>query len=656
MSDLLAREVAVVAARLASLLEQALPADGALAQAQSFLRAVADSAGSPDDARAKPPRDRPLARSPLHRLGAALGLANVELDLIILAGLTDEHEGFAGILRSVHPRNEPYATVGLAAQLFCRSPAERELFRFTIETGAAIRSGALRVENERPFFERSLYAMERLWSVLNGLDVWPAIMIRLEKPAPVAGLERWLASAACQTAQRALQRGERCTLLVSADSEETACERAGALADAAGVAAVRVAPGPGASLPEFERHVTVHALARGVIPIVRFPPPEDGTQPAPLGFADHPGPVVLCARTGSARPRGGRPVLPIPVQRLSHADRQTLWAAALPELADHAPVLAARYGVEPAGAEAVAADVRTQARLEARAPSLADVATSISTRNTVAVAAGLKLIRPRATWDNLVLSHDRMAQLREALDRLLHQVRVIDEWGFLDGRAGARGVRVLFSGPPGTGKTLSAEVLAHALGVDLMLVDIARVVSKWIGETEKNLAAVFDAAERAQAVLFFDEADALFGKRTEVSDAHDRYANLETAYLLNRLERFEGLAILSTNLRQAIDPAFVRRLEFVVEFDEPNLAERIRLWRCHIPAAAPLAADADLHQLATLYPVVGGLIKNAAVAAGFLAAAEGSAITRIHLIRAIRREYAKAGRAFPGAPFGLDVF
>jgi SpoVK/Ycf46/Vps4 family AAA+-type ATPase len=179
------------------------------------------------------------------------------------------------------------------------------------------------------------------------------------------------------------------------------------------------------------------------------------------------------------------------------------------------------------------------------------------------------------------------------------------------------------------------------------------VVSKWIGETEKNLAAVFDAAERAQAALFFDEADALFGKRTEVSDAHDRYANLETAYLLARLERFEGLAILATNLRQNIDPAFTRRLEFVVEFDEPGPAEREALWRCHLPALAPLAAEVDLSELAALYPVVGAVIRNAAVAAGFLAAAEGTPITGPHLIHAIRREYDKTGRPFPGVPPGI---
>jgi SpoVK/Ycf46/Vps4 family AAA+-type ATPase len=248
-----------------------------------------------------------------------------------------------------------------------------------------------------------------------------------------------------------------------------------------------------------------------------------------------------------------------------------------------------------------------------------------------------------------------MAQLREALDRLVHQALVLDGWGFLEGRPGARGVRMLFAGGSGTGKTFSAEVMAHALGLDLLVVDISRVVSKWIGETEKNLAEVFDVAERAQAVLLFDEADALFGKRTEVSDAHDRYANLETAFLLTRLERFEGLAILSTNLRQNLDPAFLRRLEFVLDFEEPGAAERLLLWQGHLPQGAPLADDVNLRELASHYPVVGGFIRNAAVAAGFLAAAEGTAITRSHIVRAVRREYEKTGRAFPGLPAGMHA-
>jgi SpoVK/Ycf46/Vps4 family AAA+-type ATPase len=228
------------------------------------------------------------------------------------------------------------------------------------------------------------------------------------------------------------------------------------------------------------------------------------------------------------------------------------------------------------------------------------------------------------------------------------QGRVLDDWRFLEGRRGARGVRMLFAGPPGTGKTLAAEVLASALDVDLLQVDLSQVVSKWIGETEKNLARVFETAERSRAVLLFDEADALFGKRTEVSDAHDRYANLETAYLLLRLERFEGLAILSTNLRQNIDTAFTRRLEFIVDFEEPSREQRLLLWKCHLPDNAPLAADVKLEELADRFTIVGGLIRNAAVAAAFLAAAEETEtpISREHFISAIRREYEKSGKPF----------
>jgi SpoVK/Ycf46/Vps4 family AAA+-type ATPase len=173
------------------------------------------------------------------------------------------------------------------------------------------------------------------------------------------------------------------------------------------------------------------------------------------------------------------------------------------------------------------------------------------------------------------------------------------------------------------------------------------MVSKWIGETEKNLSAAFDAAERGDAVLFFDEADALFGKRTEVGDARDRYANLETAYLLSRLSWFDGVAILATNLRHNLDQAFTRRLEFVVSFGLPDEAERRHLWRGHLPATAPLADDVDLDQLAARYPVSGALIRNAAVAAAFLAAEATTPICAAHFASAMRREYAKAGRAYP---------
>jgi SpoVK/Ycf46/Vps4 family AAA+-type ATPase len=248
-----------------------------------------------------------------------------------------------------------------------------------------------------------------------------------------------------------------------------------------------------------------------------------------------------------------------------------------------------------------------------------------------------------------VLPAEPTSQLHDAVARLDHASRVLDEWGFLERARADRGVRLMFTGPPGTGKSLAAEVVASAVGTDLLAVDVSQVVSKWLGETEKNLAAVFDVAERTQAVLMLDEADALFAARTGITDSHDRYANLETSYLLQRMDRFDGLVVLATNLRQNIDAAFLRRLDFVVDFPLPDAGQRLSLWELHLPELL-LADDVCLHRLAAFYPVPGGWIRNAAIAAAFLAAPGGGRIHQEHLVRAMAREYAKAAKPFPGRP------
>ena len=630
----MAYEAARIAARLAGLLGDGSP-DAA------FLRTMEElSEGAP-----------PKGRHRLDRFAAALGLSPVELDLLALAGLAEEHDGYAAVLRRLHPRGEPLATAGLAARLFCVTPEERQLLRETLLAGPAVSAGALRLVADGPFFERSLLPAEGLWSSLGGLDAWPEALEREEGPVPIAGLDEWFAAPLCERAAAALAEGAPCTLLVTADDERVAQVRALALARHAGVDAV------GLTLPpewnrDVEDAVAVNALAIGRVPVLCIRA-HDTPDPVELPrFARHPGPIVLCVRAGAASLHGTRPVIPVPVEPLSSPARRRMWRLTVPSLAAQAEELAARHAVEPLAAAEAAADVRALELLERRPAVAHDVSASVRARAGVALAPGVKLLRPTAGRDSLVVTPEVATQLDEAVARLVYQSRVLDDWGFLAGRPGARGVRMLFTGPPGTGKTLSAEVMARTLDIDLLVVDVSRVVSKWIGETEKNLAQVFEVAARAQAVLFFDEADALFGKRTEVADAHDRYANLETAFLLARLERFDGLAILSTNLRQNIDPAFTRRLEFVVEFDEPGLREREELWRCHLPAGAPLDADVDVGELAALYPIVGALIRNAAVAAGFLAATEGTPIRRAHVLHAVRREYAKAGRAFPGVPTG----
>jgi SpoVK/Ycf46/Vps4 family AAA+-type ATPase len=244
-----------------------------------------------------------------------------------------------------------------------------------------------------------------------------------------------------------------------------------------------------------------------------------------------------------------------------------------------------------------------------------------------------------------VLPADSLAQLEEICRRVTAGPRVLADWGFARKLSLGRGVSALFAGPSGTGKTMAAEILAAELGLDLYRIDLAGVVSKYIGETEKNLDRVFAAAEDAGAILFFDEADALFGKRSEVRDSHDRYANIEISYLLQKMEDYEGIAILATNLRQNLDDAFVRRLAFTVHFPFPDEASRRRIWAGVWPAETPRAPDLDLDLLARQFKLSGGGIHNAALAAAFLAASDGGMVTMAHVLHAIRREQQKAGKA-----------
>jgi hypothetical protein len=248
-------------------------------------------------------------------------------------------------------------------------------------------------------------------------------------------------------------------------------------------------------------------------------------------------------------------------------------------------------------------------------------------------------IDARATWDDLVLPEPQLRLLREAALHVRQRAIVYERWGFADRYARGLGIGLLAAGPSGTGKTMAAEVLANDLRLDLYHIDLSQVVSKYIGETEKNLARLFDAAEAGGAILLFDEADALFGKRSEVRDSHDRYANIEVSYLLQRMEAYRGLAILTTNMKDALDPAFLRRIRFVVQFPFPDEGLRARIWRGVLPAATPTAC-LDYRQLARL-SLSGGNIRNVAMNAAFLAAEAGSPVTMRHIAAAARAEFMK---------------
>ena len=258
-------------------------------------------------------------------------------------------------------------------------------------------------------------------------------------------------------------------------------------------------------------------------------------------------------------------------------------------------------------------------------------------------------IQPWATFDDLVLPDLIVDDLRSIPGWMRTRDMVRREWGMARGSAGSVGVSCLFSGPSGTGKTLAAEVVAHSLGVDLFVIDLSQIVDKYIGETEKNLERVFSEAEGVNGVLLFDEADALFGKRSDVKSSNDRHANVEVAYLLQRMERYDGVAILTTNLRNNLDDAFTRRLDVILAFPEPGVLDRKALWQRHLPSTVPMEDDVDLDLLAEHLAVTGGIIRNIAMAAAHTAAIAGTRVGMSHFVQAAAREYRKVGRLFPVA-------
>jgi SpoVK/Ycf46/Vps4 family AAA+-type ATPase len=256
----------------------------------------------------------------------------------------------------------------------------------------------------------------------------------------------------------------------------------------------------------------------------------------------------------------------------------------------------------------------------------------------------------QAGWNDLVLPDDQLRQLKEIAAHVRRSHQVHHQWGWAQRGGSGLGITALFAGPSGTGKTMAAEVLANELDIDLYRIDLSQIVSKYIGETEKNLRRIFEAAEHGGAMLVFEEADSMFGKRSDVKDSHDRYANLEVSYLLQRMESYKGLAILTTNLKGALDIAFMRRLRFVIAFPFPDQAQRAEIWRRVFPKQTPMG-DCNPAQMARL-SIAGGAIRTIAVNAAFMAAEDGSPVELRHLSAAARREYAKLEKPITAAEFG----
>jgi MoxR-like ATPase len=347
---------------------------------------------------------------------------------------------------------------------------------------------------------------------------------------------------------------------------------------------------------------------------------------------------------------GPGPVLRVSLPVPTPAERRALWHLALPDaderLRDAVPVIASGFKLTPGQIRDAASIARTRAISRSGAggsPDVRDLYAATRAVSSRALAAVADEIPAAGRWEDIVLPPDVLAQLRELCTTVRGRGTVMDEWGFGRKMVSATGTTALLAGPSGTGKTMAARIIAAELELPMFRVDLARVVSKWIGETEKNLDRVFVSAEDSNAILFLDEADALFGKRSEVRDSHDRYANLEISYLLQRMELYDGVAILATNMPHLIDDAFTRRLTFAVYFPMPGEAERRRIWQTTWPLEAPRADDVDLDRLAKL-KLTGGNIRNVLLAAASLAAPEARAINAGHLRHALRREYQKLGK------------
>jgi len=493
----------------------------------------------------------------------------------------------------------------------------------------------------------ALRADERVVSVLKGLDHLDERLAPFVEP--LRGTDGDAApSQAAVTGQvlRALgpvrAPGDRLVLLLGPDSlaKQAVARR---VADTLGLTALAlpagVLPTAAADLEEmarlWRREATLLPLA---LYLEAGEPPEPGRAAALGRFLVRAGGLAFVA---TREPWLDLPdAIAVGIGRPTPAEQRTAWTRLLGAAsADSAARLAAQFDLP-------LAEIRAATRLASSGDDAEDLparawrASRERTRPRLDQLA--QRITPRAGWTDLVLPDAELRQLRQIAAQAAQRTRVYDDWGFRDRTDRGLGISALFAGESGTGKTLAAEVVAHALALDLFCIDLASVVSKYVGETEKNLRRLFDAAEDGGAILFFDEADALFGRRSEVKDSHDRYANVEISYLLQRMESYRGVAILATNLKTHLDPAFLRRLRFVVNFPFPGAAERLRLWRQAFPARAPVNG-LDWERLARLN-LTGGNIRNVALNAAFVAAAAGSPITLPMVLDCVRSELRKLDR------------
>jgi hypothetical protein len=588
----------------------------------------------------------------LRRLARTFGLAELDVELLLIALAPDLDSRFERLYGYLHDDvSRRRASVGLWLELCGLEPASAAAWR-RLATGAPLAEGRLVVveEPDRPFLTRSLRVPDRVAAFLLGEDTPDgAIRDLVAEPATDPAAPPALTAALAGDARLVYVR-----------------ERPGAAAAPLAAAALRAA-GLGVLALDLRRvkaDEDVAALAAVVAREARLA--AAGVLAGPLdalsardasairAFSELPAATVLYG-PGNWDPAWSRQV---PFRWDAEApgpeERDRLWAAELDGQAGGLDAVAVTRPFRLTGEQVkrAARAASLQARAAGRPLAADDLRGGARAQNAAGLERLARRIEPAVRFEDLVLPAEVLEHLRDLTVRARHRELVLGQWRMAGASSRRRGLTALFAGASGTGKTMAAEVLACEMGLDLYVVDLASVVDKYVGETEKNLDRIFAEAESVNGVLLFDEADALFGKRSDVSDAHDRYANVEVAYLLQRMELFEGIAILATNLRSNLDEAFARRLDVLVDFPEPEEEDRMRLWRRCLGTAAPREERLDLEFLARAFRLSGGNIRNIVVSAAYAAAEDGAPISMGHLVRATQREYRKLGRMVVESEFG----
>ena len=585
----------------------------------------------------------------LSAIKAAFGLDMLEADLLVMAAaaaIDPRYPTLFAYLNDDVARRLP--TLELVQRLLAENAAQRSAVRQRLTPTAPLRQlGLISLTGEDEGGLAAIAAPPAVVAHLLGDDAIAAAGLSRVAPAQNGSDD------ALTDALRLRTAGTGAVLLLSGRDSEAMRRHAAAVCAELGCQ-LALRPDPTA-IDRSGSDAVIAAMAGAALLI------EVGNAPVPPRWADRPALLIIAAETAAP---WERLLASVPLIRREYplpgfAERQGLWRDSLRREGLRASprsieLAAGRFRLHGTAIARAARDARLENGGNGQVPPAALLESSRrQARLDLGELAGT--VSTRQGWNDLVLPQGVLAVLHDLADACALRGQVYEEWGMAAGGRGS-GLAALFCGNSGTGKTLSAGVVASAAGLDMWRIDLSSVVSKYIGETEKNLEKIFTAARDGDAILFFDEADAIFGKRSEVRDAHDRYANIEVAYLLQRLEEHDGVVILASNFRANIDTAFLRRLHYVVEFPMPDAPLREKLWRRAFATGVPLASDIDHAMLARQFDLTGGDIRTSALDAAFLAAADDSPVSMGHIVSGITRQLLKQGRLPPRIPQPREEF